>query len=165
MRFIATINVPGYLPMSDEVDGFDTAREAWQFLADERTRGEDDAYDDGDDEGYSATKNILETLGTGTSSGTQSDYENAGLDPVSGAGTVYGPTPGYDGEHDLGLAYTVTAVATSRFIITVERTESITFAMQATDAEDAESRYGMEGDELDSKLTASKVVSVDEVTE
>jgi len=22
-------------------------------------------------------------------------------------GTVYGPTPGYDGDHDLGLAYTV----------------------------------------------------------
>jgi hypothetical protein len=109
-QYVATINTPGYLPWDDDPPTFETAREAWQYLAEERQRAEDDAYEPGDAEGFSATANTLETLGTNMNQGTDSDYENAGLDPFERTGTIYGPTPGYDGDHDLGLAYSVSIV-------------------------------------------------------
>lgn len=37
MPFIAAFNVPGYLPESEPV-AFDSAREAWDYLIDERDR-------------------------------------------------------------------------------------------------------------------------------
>jgi hypothetical protein len=109
MKVLATINVPGYLPMDDDPPTFDTAREAWDYLADARRDGEDAAFDasgaaaDPDDGGYSSTVNTLERLAEGN------------FDPFFGAnddgtGYVYGDTPGYDGEHDLGLAYSVSIV-------------------------------------------------------
>lgn len=103
-KYLALVNVPGYLPMADEPAEFDSARDAWEYLADERKRDEDDAWTDDGPEGYSGTANILEMAARGT----MSDYANAGLDEVDGTGTVHGPTPGYDGSHDLGLAYSVT---------------------------------------------------------
>lgn len=103
MKFLATINTPGYSPWDDDPPTFDTARSAWEYLADARMRAEDDALDwsstNGDD-GYSGTLNTLESLGNGTLS-----LDEVGTD---GTGTVYGDTPGYDGDHDLGLAYNVT---------------------------------------------------------
>jgi hypothetical protein len=103
MKFVATINVPGYLPMSDDPPVFDTAeqdsycitctlREAWRYLYGERERDLDDPMNDEDGD------------------------EDQCLDEIEGmidnpeTGTVYGRTPGYDGEHDQGLAYSVTEV-------------------------------------------------------
>lgn len=96
--YLATINIPGYLPMDDEPPTFDTARGAWEYLAEIR-RGEEDAalvtVDSGpsEDEPYSSTVNDLDAKA------------QSGLETV---GTVYGDTPGYEGSHDLGLAYSVT---------------------------------------------------------
>jgi hypothetical protein len=87
---MATVNVPGYLPMDDDPPVFDTPREAWDYLADERERGEDNA-DDADHFDIVATVTAMAM--------------------IDGPGVVVGPTPGYDGDHDLGLAYCVTAVS------------------------------------------------------
>lgn len=85
--YLATVNVPGYLPLDDDPPAFDTPREAWEWLADERQRDEDQFsglfY-------HSPTINELKSR--------------------SEVGTVYGPTPGHDSEQELGLAYCVTEV-------------------------------------------------------
>lgn len=95
----AIINVPGYLPMDDDPPRFDEINEAWQWLADQRSRAEDDAEMPGDS--YSQTVLDLEERANRTM---------ADGAPYQRMGTVYGPTPGYDGDHDLGLAYSVTEV-------------------------------------------------------
>lgn len=91
IMYVAIINVPGYLSEQDELPEFDTACQAWEYLARERQRDlEDDMNDDAD---------LVE-------------YDSA-LDQMDGyaqddqVGTVYGFTPGYYGDHDLGLAYSV----------------------------------------------------------
>jgi hypothetical protein len=100
MKYAATMNTPGYLPWSDdELPVFDTPGEAWGYLADERRVQEDNAagvieLDTEDDSPYSDTVDTLEA------------YAAAG----HGADTVYGATPGYEGSHDLGVAYSVSAV-------------------------------------------------------
>lgn len=99
VEYVATINVPGYLPMDDEPPTFETTAAAWGYLADERKR--DDAAwipdDPEDPEGPASLDECTLTLEA---------YERDG----HGEGTVYGNTPGYDGDHDLGLAYSVSAV-------------------------------------------------------
>lgn len=105
MGYVATINIPGYLPQDDEPPVFDTPAEAWQYLADERERGEDSAYVEGDSEEYSATYTNLKAIAAHCAAGMPGDTHPVNLD---GTGTVYGDTPGYDGNHDLGLAYCVT---------------------------------------------------------
>lgn len=97
--YVATINVPGYLPMDDDPPMFDQAREAWLWLAQERQRDEDAAEMPGDS--YSQTVLDLEH---------RASRVDAWGHPVSRRGTVYGSTPGYEGDHDLGLAYSVTEV-------------------------------------------------------
>lgn len=90
-RYVATINVPGYMPMDDESPVFESTRDAWEYLASERERDEEDAMDAADvtaDEG-----GLTSTVGE--------------LRAMTGTGTVYGSTPGSDSEHDLGLAYSV----------------------------------------------------------
>lgn len=110
-RFMAVINVPGYLPMDDDPPVFDTPQEAWSYLADTRRRDEDDAVyadDDPDQCEYTDTVALLEYT-----AGPDVEYGNPHEDnPVNadGSGVVYGSTPGYQGEHDLGLAYCVIAV-------------------------------------------------------
>lgn len=113
MGFVATVNVPGYLPMDDDPPVFETAREAWEYLAEERERGEDDASDDGSDGGdpgrFETTLDKLRRFAlpgqwSGDSLVTFPDWP-VGTD---GTGTVYGDTPGSDSPHDLGLAYSVT---------------------------------------------------------
>ena len=90
-QYVATISVPGYLPMDDEPAVFETIAEAWEYLAEERERAEDDAYSSTDE---------LEEF-------EYSDTVNA-LHRATGVGTtVYGDPPGYEGDHDLGLAYSV----------------------------------------------------------
>lgn len=104
MVFEAMINVPGYLPQADIPALFTEPRAAWAWLLDERRDSEDSAVEAGSDgDGYSATFNTLERL----ADGTEAAYADAGMDP-SGVGVVVGATPGYDGDHDLGLVYSVT---------------------------------------------------------
>lgn len=42
-RYVATINTPDYMPWDDDPPVFDTANEAWEYLASERERAEDSA--------------------------------------------------------------------------------------------------------------------------
>jgi hypothetical protein len=97
--YVAVVSTPGYLPESEPVE-FDTAAEAWAYLAEERKRAEDENPDWSDhdcpfpqDCDYSDT--YAELLGMG--------------DEV---GSVSGETPGYEGDHDLGLAYSVEVAET-----------------------------------------------------
>jgi hypothetical protein len=91
-RYVATINVPGYLPMDDDPPVFDTAADAWGYLVAERERAEEDvAYDDDE---VSDCLADLRRIAESASYGLR-------------FGTAYGGTPGYEGEHDLGLAYSV----------------------------------------------------------
>ena len=128
-RYVAVINTPGYLPEDDDPDAFDTAREAWEYLADQRQWAEDSALDaiDQDPTGqdpavYSNTWRLLAQLGDAAAWLTRTDGEsfvgwtldldslfNTGRINVSaeGLGSVWGLTPGYDGDHDLGIAYSV----------------------------------------------------------
>jgi hypothetical protein len=97
MRYIATMNTPGYLPQSDDAPPvFDTPAAAWEYLASERRTAEDaDETEYEDDEGeYSDVVDELDT------------YENADHGPD----TVHGYTPGRAGDRDLGIAYSVTQV-------------------------------------------------------
>lgn len=89
--YVATINVPGYLPMDDDPATFDTPSEAWQYLVSEIERSWDDYPEDAN----------------GACVEAHTQLHN--LDQ-SKAGVVYAPTPGYEGDHDLGLAYCVTEV-------------------------------------------------------
>lgn len=83
--FQATINTPGYLPWQDEPELFENTADAWEYLAGERRFQEDDSYS------CSETTELLDRYAA----------EGHGED------TVYGDTPGYEGCHDLGLAYSV----------------------------------------------------------
>lgn len=105
--YVATMNVPGYLGMDDEPPVFDTAQEAWAYLAEQRERDEDDFGDEGEE--YSDTRETLAVLGEAA------HWKRGDLDvwlathgvAGDGTGAVYGSTPGYQGDHDLGVAYCV----------------------------------------------------------
>ncbi len=105
--FVATINVPGYLPMDDDPPTFDTAQEAWAYLAEERERDEDQFPDDEPIGEYTETLGYLRyAAGPEVTYGSPSEDYPLGVD---GTGTIYGSTPGYSGRNDLGLAYCVTS--------------------------------------------------------
>jgi hypothetical protein len=90
MQYIATINTPGYLPDADgPALSFSTPAEAWEHLWDERIRAWDEAE---------AEIPVDE-------SHTFTDARHRATE-----GSVTLVTPGYDGDHDLGLAYSVTAI-------------------------------------------------------
>lgn len=92
--YVATINVPGYLPTDDDPPGFETAREAWQYLAEQL----DLEWRSGPESPSQATT-LADLDRRANPRWLVCDFERVG--------TVYGPTPGYDGDHDLGLAYSV----------------------------------------------------------
>ena len=92
MPYLATMNTPGYLPWDDDPPVFDTASDAWAYLADERRSQEETVATD--DSTYSETVDTLD----------------AHASAFMGPNTVYGDTPGYEGNHDLGIAYSVTEV-------------------------------------------------------
>lgn len=102
-RYLATINVPGYMPMDDDPPTFDTAREAWAYLSDERIRDEDM---DEDATGYSSIVNTMESLGNGALSFEEHDLCGVASD---GTGTIWGLSCP-EKMHDLGLNYTVSIV-------------------------------------------------------
>lgn len=89
--YLAIINVPGYLSNQGELPEFETITGAWEYLRDERIRDLEDPMNDEDDYVEDQCADELEGM--------------AYNDPQ--VGTVYGRTPGYDGDHDLGLAYSV----------------------------------------------------------
>lgn len=98
-KYVAVINTPGYLPDSDEPPPvFDTAQEAWRYLADERLFEEDAADAATDVSGGTPSEHYSDTA---------SGLDKAAADPDYGEGTIYGDTPGYTGSHDLGKAYSV----------------------------------------------------------
>jgi hypothetical protein len=105
MRFIATMNTPGYLPWSDdEPPVFDNTKDAWEYLAEERERQEDTT----DAPEYTETLSYLRYIASG-----EHEHGNVHEDcptNADGTGTVPGSTPGYDGSHDQGIAYSVTQV-------------------------------------------------------
>lgn len=110
MPYAAITNTPGYSPMDDDPPYFDTAAEAWCYLADERKRCEDDFEVPG--ESYSGTALALEHFGY-DEVWPKAAETTAGYHPhiaIHGTGTIYGDTPGYSGDHDLGVAYTVLLV-------------------------------------------------------
>ena len=90
VRYVATVNTPGYMPES-EPETFDSASEAWAYLAEERRQLEDgwDAYEG---QPYSETYDRL----------TANAGNGWGEDTVTGPSEM-DPTP-----FDLSIAYTVT---------------------------------------------------------
>ncbi len=100
-KYVASINVPGYLPEGDAVV-CDTASGAWSYLADERRRHEEDAYEPGDPESFSETVHQLDARAAAAAGSDSDQYAD---------GAIYGDTPGYTGSHDLGLAYCVSVVS------------------------------------------------------
>lgn len=108
MQYIATVNTPGYLPDStDEPAVFDTAKEAWEYLLDEYvTAWNDTEYATGDDPLPPALKETYDQAVATLTAWTVAPQ--GGYPFADWTGTVTVPTPGYDGDHDLGLAYTVT---------------------------------------------------------
>lgn len=91
--FQAIMNTPGYLPWADELVEFETAREAWEYL---RTQREGHLDDPMNDEPEGSEDDAVE--------------EMTGFIDEPQLGTVWGPTPGHDGDHDLGIAYSVIGV-------------------------------------------------------
>lgn len=101
--YVATINIPGYLPEREPV-AFHDPREAWAYLAGERMHDED-CDDDAQD--YSDACDIMYDAGQGEIDFTSIDEPHFAPD---GAGALHLVTPGYDGDHDLGLVYRVARV-------------------------------------------------------
>lgn len=94
--YVALVNVPGYLGTDDEPPTFETPGEAWGYLAEERQESDDawvpvDAEDPDGPQQLDETCVLLERY----------EREN------HGEGSVWGPTAGYAGDHDLGMAYSV----------------------------------------------------------
>ena len=87
-HYLAIVNTPGYLPMDDDPAAFETTRDAWQYLVSEVDRAWDDYPDD--ENGACVEAHSL------------MHYQDQSV-----PGSVYAPTPGYDGDHDLGVAYSV----------------------------------------------------------
>lgn len=110
MRYLATINVPGYLPMDDDPPTFETPAEAWWYLYHERVRSEQDAPCDlcDDTMTHGPCGDCDDDSETGRALGQAARAAKSAAHFMPD--TVYGPTPGYRGDHDLGLAYCVTEV-------------------------------------------------------
>ena len=96
-QYVATVNVPGYLPMDDEPAVFGSILDAWGYLADERMHGEEDGA-------------CFREHGCQWAPGKPYTSTVQEIQTMTTVGTVKGDTPGYHGDHDLGLAYSVSVV-------------------------------------------------------
>jgi len=105
-RYVATINTPGYLPQDDDPPTFDTVHEAWHYLAEERERHEDEQEQDEGSSSYSDTALCLEHCATEVVFRCEFGRHHF----PEHEGSFWGPTPGTDSDHDLGLVYAVTEV-------------------------------------------------------
>lgn len=102
VKFTAIVNTPGYLPEGDDYPPvFDSARAAWYYLYHERNREEED---------YPCPLCRDEST-HGVFGDCDDDSEEARalaeMARVDEPGSVHLSTPGYDGGHDLGRAYSV----------------------------------------------------------
>lgn len=98
MPYVATINVPGYLPTDDDPPMFETAEEAWSYLADEHVHAEDEAEPAAEEAGTYVLRDV-------------GPFFDAHGNHRTDEGTAYLPTPGrHNDPHDLGLAYCVTYI-------------------------------------------------------
>lgn len=115
MRYVAIVNTPGYLPEGTEPPPtFATAAEAWWYLYHERVNHEQDNECDlcHDTMSHGPSGDCDEDSDTGRELGRRARWAGRGLVTGSEAcGTVNGPTPGYRGDHDLGLVYQVAEVS------------------------------------------------------
>ncbi len=108
--YVAVVNIPGYLPESD-TPIFDTAREAWDWLAVVRMESEEHAFDECDAETpYSDTFRALTRCADEALWVDNVPASVLGLES-DGTGSMRGDTPGRSGEYDLGTAYSVQAVS------------------------------------------------------
>lgn len=103
----AIINTPGYLPTADEPAYFESAKAAWDYLRGERERDEDSADTEGEE--YSETHATLSAIVEALDAQSEKLMREHGV-ADDGTGTLYGPTAGYEGSHDLGVAYNVVII-------------------------------------------------------
>jgi hypothetical protein len=109
-RFTAVISVPGEMTTEETLPTFDTAQEAWAYLAKERREAEDErsVYVDGlPCEEYSSAVDVLDYLASDDGQAVYGDPLALQVIGADGTGVIVAPTPGYDGEHDVGVSYTV----------------------------------------------------------
>ena len=96
MRYLALIKRVGFFPIIYNPPEFDSAHEAWGYLADQRAAQEDSAETPGDE--YSATYHTLAALGTAEhwSHPSVSDWlRDNGLTPDGTGKVVGGVTAGF----------------------------------------------------------------------
>jgi hypothetical protein len=107
--FAAIINTPGYLPQDDEPPTFETAKEAWAYLADERQRAEDDATVDTDTglDIFEYTDTLTGLRYLASAEHQPGNLREDWITHANGTGNVYGNTPGRSSDRDLGLVYSV----------------------------------------------------------
>lgn len=116
--FTALINVSGDIPMNDDPPEFETAREAWEYLADERERHEKDGNPTGSDGGipgrFTTPLDKMRRIALAAQWNDDMIIRPGGVSewPVNvwGVGYVWGDTPGCDGDNDPGLIYSVVVV-------------------------------------------------------
>lgn len=104
--YTATMNVPGHPPWEDP-HTFDTATEAWWYLYQERCHAETATICD-----------LCDGTMTHGPSGDCDDDSETGVALGQAAragqvGSIHGPTPGYRGEGDPGVLYSVTEHAST----------------------------------------------------
>lgn len=108
--FMATVSIPGHAPMDVHTATFETPTEAWWHLYHARCDAERNAACDlcndtmthgpfGDCDDDSETGRELAKHARWAASGLICDFE--------AVGTIHGPTPGFRGSNDPGLAYVV----------------------------------------------------------
>lgn len=106
--FLAVINTPGYLSEQDDLPVFDSAVEAWAYLAEERTRAEDEDDENGLSD-YTPTHDRLHAIASlETEEFMRKWAAEYGLTP-DGQGVVYGPSVP-ERMHDLGIVYSVVRI-------------------------------------------------------
>lgn len=90
IHYAAIQTTPGYLPTEDNPAAFNNTRDAWQYLVSKVDR----AWDENPEDENGACIEAHTRMHSQDQSQT---------------GTIYAPTPGYVGDHDLGVAYSVVA--------------------------------------------------------
>lgn len=107
IRYAATINTPGYLPMDENPPIFDTPAEAWSYLKDEYVRSWEDLLDESTHTPGDPTAAELEEQHTNDLRSFEFWVEHARV------GYTWMPSPGRlsDDAHDLGFNYSVQLVS------------------------------------------------------
>lgn len=104
--FVATINIPGYLPDDTDPPTFETAREAWEYLTEERQRYEEDLPEP---EWSDTANDLMAAAHSNAWDGERFIAEVWDIDR-NGEGFIWGASsdPERDSAYDLGYVYSVT---------------------------------------------------------